>query len=326
MPDSFPPSPDISESPRVVFKFGGTTVGTPKRFQTVVSIIREAAASERVVAIVSALSEVSRQLSGAMEAFATRTDGASIVGELVDTLRDRHREQAETVLSADRANEYLSLLDQRLESLRECFRTVDRTGFTPALRDAVLATGEQLSVPMVTLALRDAGLEAPHCEATRLVVTDGTFGEANVRREETARRVRSWYQELSASEVPVVAGFIGATESGTTTTLGFEGSDYSASLVARILDAECVTRFTDVDGLYSEDPEASEDAERLTHLSMEKAFAMTESGDLGMHPKTLRPLADANIPMQVRSIDEPTRTGTQILPESVEPDVLWPTP
>lgn len=326
MTDSFPPSPEISESPRVVFKFGGTTVGTPKRFRTVVSIIREAAASERVVAIVSALSEVSRQLSGAMEAFATDTDGAAIVGDLVDTLRARHREQAEQVLSPDRVGAYADVLDERLKALRECFRTVDRTGFTPALRDAVLATGEQLSVPMVTLALRDAGLEAPHCEATRLVVTDGTFGEANVRREATARRIRSWYQELSPLEVPVVAGFIGATASGTTTTLGFEGSDYSASLVARILEAECVTRFTDVDGLYSEDPAMSDEAERLVHLSMEEAFAMTESGDLGMHPKTLRPLADANIPMQVRSIDEPSRTGTQILPESVAPDALWPAP
>jgi aspartate kinase len=126
--------------------------------------------------------------------------------------------------------------------------------------------------------------------------------------------------------VPVVAGFIGATEAGRTTTLGFEGSDYSAALFARVLEGRCVTRYTDVDGLYTADPSVHEDAERLDRLSMEDAFAMTESGDLGMHPKTLRPLADAHIPMQVRSIVEPEQAGTQILPNGVPAGAFWPSP
>ena len=324
--DSAAPSSYSSQAPRVVFKFGGTTVGTPERFETVVSILQEAASSERVVAIVSALSQVSRQLSGAMENFATRSDGTAVVDDLIDTLRARHMDQAETVLSVARQDDYAALLEERLQALRRCFAEVDRSGFTPAARDAVLATGEQLSVPMVTLALRDAGLSAPHCQATRLVVTDGTFGEANVQRSATAEHVRDWYQDLAQDAVPVVAGFIGSTEEGATTTLGFEGSDYSASFFARILEAGCVTRYTDVDGLYSEDPSVHDDAERLECLSMEEAFAMTESGDLGMHPKTLRPLASADIPMQVRSILEPERSGTRILPDGVSAQALWPVP
>lgn len=326
VPDSSVSPPDLASPPRVVFKFGGTTVGRPERFETVVSILREAAASERVVAIVSALSQVSRQLSGAMEAFAMRSNGGAVVDDLIDTLRTRHTSQAEAVLSPDRQADYAALLDERLEALRQRFAAVGRDGFTPAARDAVLATGEQLSVPMVTLALRDAGLEAPHCKATTLVVTDDTFGGANVHRAATADRVRTWYDDLAAEAVPVVAGFIGTTEAGATTTLGFEGSDYSASLFARLLGARCVTRYTDVDGLYSDDPSANADAERLSQLSMEEAFAMTESGDLGMHPKTLRPLAEADIPMQVRSIVHPSRAGTHILPAGVLPDQLWPAP
>ncbi len=290
------------------------------------ALLGEAAATNRVVAIVSALSKVSRQLSGALEAFATRSDGAAVVAELTDRLRSRHLRHADAVLSPARQDEYASLLDERLQALRQCFADVERAGFTPAARDAVLATGEQLSVPIVTLALRDAGLEAPHCDATRLVVTDDTFGEANVDRKATAERIRPWYRNLSPGAVPVVAGFIGTTQDGATTTLGFEGSDYSASLFAHILGAGCVTRYTDVDGLYTDDPATHADAERLDHLSMEEAFAMTESGDLGMHPKTLRPLADAGIPMQVRSIVEPERTGTCILPECGSTDPLWPPP
>jgi len=310
----------------VVFKFGGTTVGTPERFRTVVSILRTAASEGRVVAIVSALSGVSRQLSGAMEAFATRTDGARVVEELIETLRTRHVGQAEVVLGTAQQNAYTNLLEQRLDLLREYFSAVDRTSFTPAARDEVLAIGEKLSVPMVTLALRDAGLEAPNCDATDLVVTDDTFGEANVDRAMTTDRLHAWYRALSADAVPVVAGFIGATKAGTTTTLGFEGSDYSAALFARILGARCLTRYTDVDGLYTDDPAATDDAQRFDRLSMEEAYAMTESGTLGMHPKTLRPLAEADIPMQVRSIVEPDRTGTQILPEGAGGQDLWPPP
>jgi aspartate kinase len=309
-----------------VFKFGGTTVGTPERFRTVIALLKEATTSGRVVAVVSALSDVSQQLSDAMEAFATRSDGRAVVETLVERLRRRHRIQAETVLSPAAADEYAALLDEHLRALRQSFAEVDRTGFTPALRDAVLATGEQLSVPMVTLALRDEGGEAPHCDATRLVVTDDTFGEANVDRAATADRIRDWYRTLSATAVPVVAGFIGATADGQTTTLGFEGSDYSAALFARILRARCVTRYTDVDGLYTADPSVHDDAERLDRLSMADAFAMTESGDLGMHPKTLRPLADACIPMQVRSIVEPEQAGTQILPDGAPAGAFWPSP
>lgn len=181
-----------------------------------------------------------------------------------------------------------------------------------------------MSVPMVTLALRDRGLYAPHCEATKLVVTDATYGEANVRLDLTRFRMRRWYRTLSPDAVPVVAGFIGATEDGTTTTLGFEGSDYSAALVAQILEAKCLTRYTDVDGLYTEDPRTSTSAQRLDRLSMEEAFALTESGRLGMHPKTLRPLSEANIPMQVRSIECPDGQGTQIIPEGMEYVELTP--
>jgi aspartate kinase len=326
VPDRSDSPSETIPSPRVVFKFGGTTLGEPERFRTVIGLLREAAAADRVVAIVSALSQVSRQLSAAMEAFATRPDGTAVVEDLLHTLRDRHQSQAEAVLSNERADEYTALLNEHLHALQQRFAEVERFGFTPAARDAVLATGEQLSVPMVTLALRDAGLTAPHCDATRLVVTDDTFGEASVNRLATTERVRPWYRGLSAGAVPVVAGFIGGTTGGYTTTLGFEGSDYSASLFARILGADCVTRYTDVDGLYTDDPAAHADAERLDRLSMEAAFAMTESGDLGMHPKTLRPLADADIPMQVRSIVEPERRGTCILPEGASSDAFWPRP
>jgi len=291
----------------------------------VVEIAAQTAEEGRLVAIVSALSNVTRRLSAGLEAFTTQDrDRDAVLRDLVATLRDRHLGQAETVLSDRRADAYADLVHQRLQHLQGVFADVERDGFSPAARDAILATGEQLSVPMVTLALRDAGFPAPHCDATALMVTDDTFGEANVLQDATTRRLRRWYAELRPTAVPVIAGFIGATAGGRTTTLGFEGSDYSASLTARILGAQCLTRYTDVAGLYTADPKTDPSAERLDEISMEKAFAMTESGRLGMHPKTLRPLADAAIPMQIRSIDEPDAPGTRINPDGAADAVMVP--
>ena len=290
-------------------------MGTVERFRTVIDIIRRTASTGRVLAVVSAQGKTTRRLSAGMETFATQfTDRGVVVDTLIRDLRERHLAQARDVLSDGSQATYVDLIDDQLEALREVFATVEKEGFTPAARDAVLATGEQLSVPMVTLALRDQGLNAPLCDATSLVVTDDTFGEAHVDRAATAERVRRWYSGLASDAVPVVAGFIGATTNGTTTTLGFEGSDYSAALFAQMLRAECLTRYTDVDGLYTDDPETTHDAERLDKISMEEAFALTESGRLGMHPKTLRPLVEAGIPMQVRSIDVPDGQGTRIIP------------
>jgi aspartate kinase len=317
-------APDVpasldAEPPRVVFKFGGTSVGGPDRFRTVVDILRRTAETGRVLAVVSAQGKTTRRLSAGMETFVTQfTDRTVVVDTLIRDLRERHLAQARTVLSDEARSAYAALIDQRLAALRDVFASVEVDGFTPAARDAVLATGEQLSVPMVTLALRDHGLNAPLCDATSLVVTDDTFGEAHVDRDATTERVRRWYDGLAPDAVPVVAGFIGATADGTTTTLGFEGSDYSAALFAQMLAAECLTRYTDVDGLYTDDPESNQDAERLDEISMEEAFALTESGRLGMHPKTLRPLVEADIPMQVRSIDVPDGIGTRILPDARE--------
>jgi aspartate kinase len=316
---------DTVHPPITVFKFGGTSVGTPQRFRTVIDLATETAAEGRVVAVVSALSNVTRRLSGALEAFTTGpADRETVLSDLVADLRTRHCEQARAVLSPARADRYAGLVNERLRTLQGVFAHVERTGFSPAARDAVLSTGEQLSVPLVTLALRDAGCPAPHCDATALVVTDDTFGAANVARKATTRRMRAWYADLRPTALPVIAGFIGATRDGRPTTLGFEGSDYSASLTARILGAQCLTRYTDVDGLYTADPHTDPSAERLDEISMEKAFALTESGRLGMHPKTLRPLAEAAIPMQIRSIDDPEAPGTRITPDGAADTVMIP--
>lgn len=304
-----------STEPLVVFKFGGTSVGSVGRLRRVVETVTRTAQSARVLVVNSALSNVTRQLADAFDAFAA--DGGDRAGgldELIETLRRRHRDQAASALSPDAQMGYASIVEKRLARLRETFEQVERDGGTPALRDAVLAAGEQLAVPMVALALEDAGLEAPQGDATQLLRTDATFGAAVVDRTATAAALRGWYGRLPSTAVPVLAGFIGGTADGRTTTLGFEGSDYSAALFAALLNADVLVRYTDVDGLYTCDPRTHDEAERIARLSMEDALSLTEAGQLGMHPKTLRPLVEAGIPLHIRSIDDPAASGTQIVP------------
>jgi aspartate kinase len=311
-------------TPLVVLKFGGSSVGTPERFRTLVDVVERVAAEARVVVVVSALSQVTRQLDRAADATSMILDDrAGRIDDAVQALRTRHQEHAAAVLDGSRHG-FEELLEGHMDKLHRTLSEAGPEGVSAAERDRILATGEQLAVPLTMLALQEVGVTTAWLDALRVVVTDDTSGEANVLHDATRERVQERFDEIGPDAVTVAAGFIGTTRDGHTTTLGFEGSDYSAALFAQMLGAQCLTRFTDVDGLYSDDPSTNADAERLESLSMDAAVAMTEAGRLGMHPKTLRPLAEAGIPMQVRSIVNPNAPGTHILPDGVTTDALLP--
>ena len=320
---------DRHARPIVVMKFGGTATGSVERMRAIGALVKEAHNDVRPVLVVSALAGVTRQLDRGLQAVVAARESSDAAVEtaldvFLDDLTTRHRTQAREVLSSESAERYASDLADHIDALRTRMIDVANTGFTPTLRDAVLATGEQLSVPMVTATLRDCGIAAHAGEATTLIHTDDTHGEANVNMTATEAGVTEWFGTLPPESVPVVAGFIGSSTHGATTTLGFEGSDYTAALIASFLNAASLTRCTDVDGIYTADPRTDAAAQRLDRLTMEQAFAWTESGRLGMHPKTLRPLAHRAVPMQVRSIDRPEAPGTQIVPEGAPDIAFWP--
>ncbi len=249
-------------------KFGGTATGAVGRMRTIGAVVRQAQASVRPVLVVSALSGVTRRLDRGLQAVvaareASGTAADAVIDTLLADLKTRHQTQAREVLSEAAASAYEEDLQEHLEALRLRLHTVVDTGFTPALRDAVLATGEQLSVPMVVATLQDQEVAAQAGDATALLQTDATYGEANVHLEVSKAQVTDWFATLPDEAVPVVAGFVGADANGATTTLGFEGSDYTAALLAAFLHADSLTRFTDVDGIYTADPSTDAAAQRL---------------------------------------------------------------
>ncbi len=293
----------------VVMKFGGTSVGTPERMRRLVEIVEAAAPTRRLVVVVSALAKVTRRLDAAFHRAAAEQPTA----EAVEALRNRHRAQAAALLAPAALPRYTARLDAQLEALAGHLARIRAGDDTPARRDAVLPAGEQLTVPMVAGALRRVGLRAEAGDATRLMRTDDAHGAAQVDLARTGEQVRTWHAALAPEAVAVVAGFIGSAPGGATTTLGFEGSDYSAALFASILGARELVRWTDVDGLYTADPRTHADARRLEQIDLEQAAALNEAGRLGMHPKALRPLLEAGIPARIRCIDHPQQPGTRIV-------------
>ena len=297
-----------------VLKFGGTSVGSSERLQRVVEIARGAAQTHRVVVVTSAAAGVTDTLVSALEAM---DQGTFSKETLAEGLWARHHVLAAGLLRPAALRVYEGVLQDVLLAFIE--RLVPAEPVPPAVADQVLALGERLAAPLLALALRDGGLCAAPQDAAALIRTDDTFGAALVDVAETYRQTQGWYARLPVSTVPVVTGFIGATATAATTTLGRGGSDYSAALLAAALRASVLERWTDVDGLYTDDPYTNGQARRLARIRLEAAWAWNHAGRLGMHRKALDPLVEAEIPVHVRATTAPDGPGTWILPAGYEP-------
>lgn len=300
--------------PLKVAKFGGTSVGAPDSLRGIVEIVKNAANRHRMVVIASAASGVTDLLVGAC-----KTPEESFErGAFLTSLYDRHVTLASAVLRPESVERYRPVLQGVLDSLESVLGDLRVPGKEVWCRDAVIAAGERMSVPLVALALTDAGLDAIPVDSAPLVLTDDTYGEAIVDLESTTRNIQEWHRALPETTIPVVTGFIGSTQGGYTTTLGRGGSDYSAALFASALRAVVMERWTDVDGIYAEDPRKNKHAKRLASIVLEEAWAWNQAGRLGMHRKALDPLVNEGIPVHVRCTLTPHRFGTLIVPAGRE--------
>ncbi|HEX9670832.1 MAG TPA: hypothetical protein VGC93_15275, partial [Thermoanaerobaculia bacterium] len=227
--------------------------------------------------------------------------------EMVDELRELHARAAEAVTAEpDRARLDASLAGRFGELRRTVSEIVAARALAPRLADEVAAYGELLASEILTLALRRGGLDAAFLDCRTLIVTDDRFTRAEPLYEATDERLRAAVPPLvAAGRVPVLGGYVGATPEGVTTTLGREGSDFTAAIVGAALDVEEVQIWTDVDGMLTTDPRLVPAARLIRTLSFAEALELASAGAKVLHPGTLGPAGRRGLPVRILSSRRP---------------------
>ncbi len=300
----------------IVMKFGGTSVESAAAIERVAGIVG-ARRERRPVVVVSAMGKTTnRLLALAWDAVGGRRDEAL---EQLRTLREYHFENALPLASEADEVEVERMLDKHFQELGELVKGLAVLGeLTPRSVDAISSYGERLSSRIVTAAFRKAGLDAVHVDARRVVVTDRRHTQATPLFEETGARLCVEVAPLLQSgKVVIMGGFIGSTEEGVTTTLGRGGSDFSASIVGAAMGAEEIQIWTDVDGMLTADPNTVPGARRLKVISFAEAAELAYFGAKVLHPSTVLPAVEQNIPVLILNSRRPEVPGTRVVRESV---------
>jgi aspartokinase/homoserine dehydrogenase 1 len=296
-----------------VFKFGGSSVGRAESLSKVLQIIASERTTSPLAVVVSAFGDTTDHLIEAAT-FAARGDIAASLARL-QAVRSAALEPIEHVLRARAADttNVAPTVHRTLEPLDALLRAVAVLGeVSPRTRDEILSYGERLSASLIALALGSTQVDAVAVDARTWVVTDAGHGDARVDLEATRARVRALAASWKGGLVSVHTGFIGATREGVTTTLGRNGSDYTAAVLAASLGAAEVTLFTDVSGVMTADPTLVQEAYTVPHLSYRETLELSGLGLRMLHSRTVLPLYEASIPLRIRNTGDLSATGTLI--------------
>lgn len=280
----------------IVMKFGGTSVGGAAAIRQVVEVVRSQLQRKPVV-VVSAH-------AGVTDALFALARSASTGAADTEMIAVRHRHILEE-LGLDP-----HLVDPLLDELRDLARGVRLVGeATPKVVDAVVSYGERLSARVVAAALREGGVEATAVDAFAAGMrTDSSFGRARPLPDEG--RMLAHLETVAG--VPVMTGFLGADPDGNITTLGRNGSDYSAALIGVAVDADEIQIWKDVDGVHTADPRMVPDARPIRRMSFADVADLASFGSKVLHPAAMVPAMQHGIPLQVRNTLSPDAEGTTI--------------
>lgn len=304
----------------LVMKFGGTSVGSVPALEKVIEIVKGTRQKgHKVVAVVSAMNGVTDLLLNAAHraeagdeeaAHRTRTEIEKKHAEVIQHFLGDTPEGKAVM------GEINTLLNE-FEALCHGIRVLGE--LTPRALDVIGGLGERMSVPQVTAMLNQAGIPAQAVVATELIVTDRRFGAAVPLVEATAEKSKAGlWPLLQAGKTPVVTGFIGATEDRIQTTLGRGGSDYSATILGRALEADEVWIWTDVNGVMTTDPRVVPEAHPIAHLSYAEISELSFFGAKVLHSQAIRPARRVGMPVRILNTFEPDHPGTLITAETKE--------
>ncbi len=282
-----------------VLKFGGKSLSNGEGLDNVLDIIRyKVENKEKIAVVLSAREKATDQLELILEKAAHGEDYSKDFGKF-------EKYQTHTYKNVNLNEEYAALV--------KLFDGVFLVGdYSAKTKDQVLAYGEIISAKLLTKLLIGKGIQAEFIDSRKLIKTDDSFGDANVLEGISKENVLRVFNKLGAETVPVITGFIGATLADETTTLGRNGSNYSAALIANFLDAEELQNYTHVDGIFTANPDFVPDAKRISHLSYAEANELASFGANILHAKTIIPLIEKNIPLRILNTFNKDNEGTLI--------------
>ena len=291
-----------------VFKFGGASVNTTDRIQNVGKIMKDYS-DQKVLVVVSAMGKTTNALEKVIEAYFHEKKDEAL--QLFQAIKNSH----ETTLK------YLVNLNWNTAStnLQNFFTEIEWMLHDKPVRsydyyyDQVVCVGELLSTAIVSAYLNEVGISNRWVDVRDIFRTDDNFRDANIDWDYTSNKVRTDIAELfNETNIIVTQGFIGATDENESTTLGREGSDYTAAVFANLLDAESLTIWKDVEGVMNADPKQFPEAKFIRELNYDDVIEMAYYGAQIIHPKTIKPLQNKSIPLYVKCFLDSTMPGTII--------------
>lgn len=304
----------------LVMKFGGTSMGSADRMRVAGGICAAQRKLRPVVAVVSAMSKVTDLLLDTLR-HAEGGDREGLENNL-RTLEDRHVATCRELLPAASQPEVLDGIRRIIAEFQRIASGILMLGERPPRSvDEAVAVGERLSALLMAAHLEAEGVPAQAVNAAELIVTDAVFGNATPLMDPTRQKAQARLMPLiGAGVLPVVTGFNGAAPDGRPTTLGRGGSDFSASILAGVLDATDLWIWTDVDGIMSADPRLVPNARVIGEITYAEAAELAWNGAKVLHPRTLAPLVEKGIPVWSKNSFNLAAPGTKIVPEVGGPD------
>lgn len=305
----------------IVMKFGGTSVGSVNSLSKVVKIIQENHTENKgVVVVTSALSGITDLLLSSANPEISTSISENFLLEKTETILDRHAEITNALIQdKTRRQQVMGKINKLVNDFQNLCHAIHIIGeATPRALDAVASIGERMSIQLLSGILEENGIPSHPIEATSLIITDDNFQNAHPDMELSKLNIQEKLLPLIASKtVPVITGFIGATKNGVITTLGRGGSDYSAAIIGSLLPASDVWIWTDVDGVMTSDPRIVTNAQTIPELSYREVAELAYFGAKVLHPKSIRPVIEAGVPLVVLNTFNPSHSGTKIVDDHV---------
>ncbi len=305
-----------------VYKFGGASVKDADAVRNVAAILKENNSSQKVV-VISAMGKTTNELENVVNLYYA---GKPEWKTALDALFEKHLTIINGLYANGNKDTAIADIKRLIDGIRK-FLSENTSRNYNYIYDQVVSAGEYLSTTIVSDYANSIGLKNTLLDVKQVLFTDNAYTEGKVDFEKTEKAINEKMPQLTKAGFVITQGFVGCTPEGFATTLGREGSDYTASVFAYALNASRMTVWKDVEGIMNADPKEFTDAQFIGEMTYHEAIEMTYYGASVIHPKTIKPIQNKNIPLEVRSFVNSSKQGSVISANAntnfLPPVIIW---